>query len=501
MNHATVLTGITIGVCLAAAAAASAQTRTTVGPYTAVTDRVAYPKPPLPALGPAGTTITDPVFQSTIARITDKDTRPGFQNYSFRTTSSPHQNEWSAQGSYFYVISDDGTTIPFRFDATTGSASRISPTTTGNGGFVLATYVEPQFSYVEDSIIYVAYSGSGTNLHTIDQYDFSTGTYTALMNLETIVPGLSGTYIGGIASSAGATERVETFFGGTSQDHHHYVLVFDRANPSNRLLLDTWASTVNGQPTPVTLNFSLHHVAIDRSGRYVMLYTTAADQSGTRQAPQSYVWDTQAGSFFAMVKSVHPYGHDALGYGVSVNADCCTSTSWDAAQWQFRSLASPAVTRDMLPTVISPKEVYLADHTTWNNASASSLVPYVSGTYRYGSNNTTPWRPLDDEIFAVETDVPGQNPTIWRFAHHRSDVSYDGNPSAEEFWYEPRPNISDDGKWVLFTSNWEKTLGTDPKGDAGAGARQDVFLLALTPGNTVAAPAAPSNLRIVRSGG
>ena len=463
-------------VCVAAAV--GAQTLTPTGPYLAVTDRNTYPKPPLPALGPAGTIIIDPVFQSPITRITDNATRPGFQNYSFRTPSSPHQNAWSAHGTYFYVLSDDGTAIPFRFDAGTGRATRISPTTSGNGGMVLLTYVEPQFSYVDDSIIYVGYSGTATNDRTIDQYDFTTGVYTPLVNLDDLVPGLSGTYIGGIGSSAGPVERVMTFFGGTSQDHHHYVLVFDRANPSNRLLLDTWASTINGQPASATLNFSLHHAAIDRSGRYVMLYTSAADQSGARQAPQSFVWDTQTGSLFAMVPSVRPYGHDALGYGVTVNQDCCTASSWDAVQWQLRSLATPAVTRDMLPAVLSPKEIYLADHTSWNNASASALVPYISATYRYG-NNTTAWRALDDEIIAVETDRPGENPTIWRFAHHRSDIRNDLNATAESFWYEPRPNVSDDGHWVLFTSNWEKTLGTDPHGDSGTSARQDVFLVQL----------------------
>ena len=478
--------GMMLGVCLAASV--GAQTLTSTGPYVAVTDRNTYAKPPLPALGPAGTAITDPVFQSRITRITDNSTRPGFANYSFRTPSSPHQNAWSTNGTYFYVLSDDGTAIPFRFDAATGHASRISPTASGNGGMVLLTYVEPQFSYKKDSIIYVGYSGPGTNDRTIDQYDFSTGLYTSLVNLDTIVPGLSGTYIGGIASSAGSVERVMTFFGGTSQDHHHYVLVFDPSNPSTRLLLDTWASTINGMPTSVVLNFSLHHAAIDRSGRYVMLYTSAADQSGTRKAPQSFVWDIETGSLFAMVPSVRPYGHDALGYGVSVNQDCCTATSWDAAQWQFRSLATPAFTRDMLPSVLSPKEVYLADHTSWNNASASALVPYISATYRYG-DNTAPWRALDDEIIAVETDAPGGNPTIWRLAHHRSDIRNDLDAMGESFWYEPRPNVSDDGRWVLFTSNWEKTLGTDPDGDSGASARQDVFLVQLRTNDGSAAPA------------
>src|SRR5262249_25045740 len=39
--------------------------------------------------------------------------------------------------------------------------------------------------------------------------------------------------------------------------------------------------------------------------------------------------------------------------------------------------------------------------------------------------------------------------------------------------YLPRPMVSRDGRWVLFTANWEKTLGTDPAGAPGERARQD----------------------------
>jgi hypothetical protein len=42
--------------------------------------------------------------------------------------------------------------------------------------------------------------------------------------------------------------------------------------------------------------------------------------------------------------------------------------------------------------------------------------------------------------------------------------------------YRPRPNVSPDGRRVIFTSNWEKTLGIDPGTNTF---RQDVFLLAL----------------------
>jgi Putative Ig domain len=106
----------------------------------------------------------------------------------------------------------------------------------------------------------------------------------------------------------------------------------------------------------------------------------------------------------------------------------------------------------------------------------------VSGTYRFGTN-TAPWRAWDDEILAIQTDAPAEaESTVWRFAHHRSNVAYDGDATRLAFWYQPHPNVSRDGKWILFTSNWEKTLGTDSAGEAGTAARQDVFLLALRPG-------------------
>jgi hypothetical protein len=102
----------------------------------------------------------------------------------------------------------------------------------------------------------------------------------------------------------------------------------------------------------------------------------------------------------------------------------------------------------------------------------------VTATYRYGTESVE-WRPWDDEIVAVQTDNASGGAEVWRLAHHRSRVANDDSPGVIAFWYTPRPNISRDGRWVLFTSNWEKTLGTDPQGAAGEKARQDVFLLRL----------------------
>ena len=174
--------------------------------------------------------------------------------------------------------------------------------------------------------------------------------------------------------------------------------------------------------------------------------------------------------------SILPYGHDAPGFGYNINQDCCTSSTWDAAQWQIRSLAEPLIHTDLIAPVMKPTEIYLAEHTSWGNAQPDTLVPVISSTYRYG-DNTTAWRAWDDEIMAIETGAPaGMGATVWRFAHHRSAVASDVNPFAISFWYTPRANVSRNGRWAIFTSNWEKTIGTDSRDGSF---RTDVFLVEL----------------------
>lgn len=422
---------------------AQAQAPTT---YSGVTDRGPRAKPAPIKLGGAGFSFNDPVFGSRIWRITDRFTRSDAVDRSFRTPSATHQNAWSADSSYFYVVSNGGAMIPFAFDKNTGRFGRLE---------TLRFYMEPQFSFVNDSLIFGSVTAPGASLRTIDQYDFGSREYSRLLDLDTLAPGLQGTLVGGIASSAGPTERIMAFFGGTSQDRHRFVVVFDRANPQRRRLLDTVASTLDGRPVVAPLGFNLHHAAIDRSGQFVMLYPTSADLAAPRSAAQVYTWDIVADVITPLpVLTARSAGHDAFGYGVGVNKDCCTSTAWDAGQWQIRSLSSPLVSRDLITPIITPKQIYLSDHPTWNNARRDRLVPFITATYRH-SANTAEWRAWDDEILAIQTDVGDGGAEVSRLAHHRSDVRKDDSPQNVSFWYLPRANVSRDGRWVLFTSNWE----------------------------------------------
>src|SRR5688572_32257255 len=111
--------------CVALTAQLDAQQPAAPPAYDAVVDRGTRAEPPLPAPGIAGSAFVDPAFGTRVWRVTDRLTRPGFADRSFRTPSGTHQNARSTSGRLFYLVSTDGTSVPFAFAPQTGRASRI----------------------------------------------------------------------------------------------------------------------------------------------------------------------------------------------------------------------------------------------------------------------------------------------------------------------------------------------------------------------------------------
>jgi hypothetical protein len=451
--------------------------------YNATTTRIVIPKPPLPVLGPAGYRFIDPGLGSRMLRVTDGNTRPGFPGRSFVTASAGHQLAWNATSDKFWIRGIDGTYIPFTFNASSLTAARIDPTASGEGGLTIVSQLEPQFSFVSPNLLYGTRQ-SNANKPVIRKFDFNTQTYTDILDLGTVTLIANNTFARALAGSAAAPERLSVAFGGAqpSADLDYKVLVFDVGPPvSNIAVVDSLTSTITRdgvtQPTNIALGFRIHHQWIDQSGRYVLLYPTADSFSG--QLPY-FIWDQNTDAITRVTR--FPGGHDALGYDRQVNQDCCTTTTYDGAQWQLRSLDAPAATMDVINPVLMPQEVFIADHSSWNNAQPGLLVPFLSSLYRYGSSNP-PWRAWDDEIVAIQTSAAPSGATVWRFAHHRSDIRYDGGDGSQVsyFWYLPRAMISPDGRHALFTSNWEKTLGPTIGSDIEPGAmhRCDVFIVEL----------------------
>ena len=460
----------------------SAQSSVPAG-YYANTTRTSIVEPVLPVIGAAGSRIVDPAFGSRVLRVTDAGTHPSLQDTSWVTASAAHQLAWNATSDRFWVRSISGAYLAYSFNRATMTATWITPTTAGADGMIFSQ-LEPQFSFLDANVLYGTRQALMPERPVVRRFDFTTMSYTDILDLGSITSLPSPSYARALASSASAPEKLSVLFGGAQQDLDFKVAVFHVALPAaTAAVLDSLASTITrggvALPTSISLGFRLHHQWIDLSGRYVLLYPV----SGSFPSPMPYfVWDLQGDAVTRVDR--FPGGHDALGHGWHVNQDCCTATAYDGAQWQLRHLSAPTSTVDLINPVQTPAAPFLADHTSWNNAQPGARVPILSSLYRYGTT-PSPWRAWDNEIVAIDTAAAPAGATVWRFAHHRSNVDYDGGSGATYFWYLPRAVISPDGRFALFTSNWEKTLGTSITGEPGGNYRTDVFLVALASPSSV----------------
>jgi hypothetical protein len=191
------------------------------------------------------------------------------------------------------------------------------------------------------------------------------------------------------------------------------------------------------------------------------------------------VWDVDAGRVYDIQADWS--GHDAAGFGVRVNQSGFFGGEpafYEEQQWAIRGLGEEDINR---PTFLldwrqlpSPHQAIYAGYHSWNNARHDAAVPVIGTITRDASKAHMPWRMWDNEIIGIATDGSA---TVYRFAHHRSVWD------RKNFWDTPRGNVSQDGRFFAFTSNWGRTLG------AG---RQDVFIVELkTVDGTTPPPPSP----------
>jgi hypothetical protein len=137
-------------------------------------------------------------------------------------------------------------------------------------------------------------------------------------------------------------------------------------------------------------------------------------------------------------------GHSDNGSKTVIGAD-----NW-RNQITFRTLADPHSPTTLISYGDDWTQDYhismLADNEKWTLVSSYSPV---SGT---------PDGPFHDEIYQVATD---SSLAVRRYAHHFSIY-------GDDYYASPRADISRDGRFVAFTSNW-----------GVAGGRKDVFILKL----------------------
>jgi hypothetical protein len=160
-------------------------------------------------------------------------------------------------------------------------------------------------------------------------------------------------------------------------------------------------------------------------------------------------------------------------------------------------LLRPASDLNHLTQLIAPEKYPVRPdedaHWSWNNADPSDSAP-VCGAFNQGRHNlkgdgtenaaTNPLLNIkqawDREIVCVATTGPSR---VWRFAHHRATgACNDGDNGGSCFAAIAIGNVSQDGKFYLFGSDWEWSLG-DRQGGRGCPSsgtcRVDSFIVEL----------------------
>jgi hypothetical protein len=406
-----------------------------------------YPDAP-PAIGPAGSIITDPIFGSRIVRVTDDKSDPRNPGGRLVTPAGANQNSWNTSSTLFYVITSGGGFLLYDFDpATLAPHQRSTPR---------LQWRALQFSFVHPNLLY----GVTEKDAEIEQYDVSSGKATTINDPSKCLS-LKSTDRAIALSGSSDDSRFLTVLG-PQQDEDYILYLYDREKGCR--WYNTQTGEVGGQWGPkgtATLNerYGVHNAHLAKSGRYVMI--------GRGQGPPGpsrwRIWDVE--TLNVTVCPAKCTGHQTVGYTHVLNA---------GGDHPLAVIKRPVDHLDST-TLISDAHgspgYWYDDHISWNNANSTDDNPACLSTYR-PSNPATPRTalavngPWENEVLCIETD--GKGSKIWRFAHTYSTAK-------NGFWSTPRGNVSSDGRFYMFTSDWQDQLGKEPDGKY----RTDVFVVEL----------------------
>jgi hypothetical protein len=440
--------------------------------YTAATDILVHNYSPL-ALPAANAPFTDPDFTHSLSggfcrsshtcmvRATDLSTAASLgqgqpPNVSFHTSSGAVFNQWSTDDTHFIVSTSQGNRpVLMNFNPQTGAVTvgGLLPKGVGYGTG------QPDFSWTEPTKVY-GYNGGKPQ---IIEYDIATNTLTTLYDM-TKCPGLNATGTGGGVDSSydvtnsGHDSRYATYVG--PQNTAPVAVIYDRGTGKCRWY-NTATDSIGGDVAfpgggkTCTNCFGkkgvgIHGAEISHDGKFLGL---------TVNGIGVLVWQIETTSVLAC-STCYSEGHRAQGYNEIV-----ISPQKMNADWQLYADAAPNVVSSAsakLPPwlpCLNQSCRGVDHHPTWPTNSQQNSPVYAANfaNANFAGGTLDPTQPGVGEVNATAMDG---SQTTWRFCHVRTNTGLDNNL----FWHTPRGNVTKDGKFFMFTTNWDGTLGFDNGG-------------------------------------
>ena len=290
---------------------------------------------------------------------------------------------------------------------------------------------DPIWSDIDPDILY-GYSQT----RVLVSYQVVTQAMTTVKDFTSVLPS------GGQLQQMSMSENDDRFafhFTNSSWQPLGYI-VWDRS--ANAILINRTEANVD-------------EVQIDKTGRYLSVVYTSGN---------ARVWDLETMTSTTLTWGVNGFYHHDSGRGSKLTYTGTTNG------FAYRSLATPHTVVPLLTLSTGNKTAH------FSMRAADEQWGLVS---HYNNNGSAVSAPFDNEIFQVKTDGSGQ---VRRIAHHRSVFN--------DYVDAPFANISKDGRFVAFSSNWGNANG-----------RRDVFvarIAGVVPPSGV--PGAPRNLRVIPGG-
>ena len=392
------------------------------------TDRGRHAPRELPTLPRAGGKFFDPVFGTEIMRVTDAATAPkgAGTNYSYWAS-------FNADNTKLLVMdaaAQQSATI-YNFDpATFTLGARLSPLPYSPPGNIPVRFDDACWSTADPDALYV-HQDLGTKIY---KYQVSRQTFALVGDVARVLP--RGQFIQQMGMASDNDTFSFTKRGGAPAYKQLGYAVYRASTNSIRF-----------QHSEV-----INEVRIDKSGRYLYVNT---NETGAGKM-EGRVVDTETGRVTDLTDDApdHAPSHYDVGTGTVVgNGNYLVGIS-------ARHLATPHKFAKIFD--LSEEKNYggfhlsmLADNEGW--VLVSFYTPHPNGV-------------MEGEVVQVATDSSGR---VRRLFHHRA--------VGTDYYDSPRANISRDGRFVAFSSNW-----------GVAGGRHDMFVARIDPAPFVVVKPTPA---------
>jgi len=414
--------------------------------FTARTDFESIPISKVPAIPEIGSVAHDPDFNTSILRVTGPGFNPQHPDFAYGAGigGSADENVWNKDSTKF-VFEDQGNRVFIMgFDPVNFKTFPLFPGVFPQGTFGIPGGGRGIFSHQGD--IFFEFDGT-----KINQYDFSLSPIVPpaaklVYDFGAVMPGFTSTWqsIGGASADSQTFAIALSNSGG--QGTGTTIMVYRVGKGWRRF--ETHTGIVTGQWGTIGKmvtkdHFTIHNIKLSPGGDYLVVAVGIVDDA---LAKNKHFWNidtlqlTEAANFTA--------GHFTEGYTHWVN-----NGGVPFGQYSSRLFTAPTASKNLITPMPKVKIIPRLDsHLSWNNVGPADEAPFFATTT---STNTT-WQTWQHEVLGF------QNGKVYRFCHTFNTGSSPLFSTANAIGC-----VSQDGKFMLFSSDWQgQTKG-------------DIFIVAL----------------------